>query len=142
MTTVTQLRPSRAPPSVRPAPRPRYGRSARNKLNIYASQLGVGGTTWARTSSSPINTPAAKGSADVTLARYGIARAVWQDSRNVDADIYAASIASGVSAWLMPECRTACPVHLPSAGRSGERLQAARSAGLRVRRKICYCRER
>src|SRR5206468_4478672 len=70
-----------------------------SQQNIYSSQLAAGGSTWATNKRVTDNTAAAKDFPDVVVGADGTAYAVWQDSRNGNADIYFASLASGGSAW-------------------------------------------
>lgn len=68
--------------------------------NIYAAQLtAAGGTTWAANMKVTDNTVAVKDLPDVAVGVDGAAYAVWQDSRNGNADIYFAKLSPGASAW-------------------------------------------
>ncbi len=72
--------------------------------NIYASQLTTaGGTTWAANKKVTDNTAALKDFPDVTVDPANTAYAVWQDSRNGNADIFFSSLTNGGSAWAANE---------------------------------------
>lgn len=72
-------------------------RSSQN--NIYASTLAAGGSTWAANKKVTDNTAAVKDFPDVAVSADGTSYAVWQDSRNGNADIYFSTLTSGGSAW-------------------------------------------
>jgi RHS repeat-associated protein len=72
-------------------------RSSQN--NIWSSQLSVGGSTWAANKQVTDNTAAVKDFPDVTVGLDGTAYAVWQDSRNGNADIYFSKLPPGAIAW-------------------------------------------
>lgn len=78
-----------------------------SQINIYSSQLTTpGGTSW-QTPNKKItdNTAAAKDFPDVAVGSDGTAYAVWQDSRNGNADIYFAKLAPGGAAWTTPNVK-------------------------------------
>jgi RHS repeat-associated protein len=72
-------------------------RSSQN--NIYASTLASGGSTWAANKKVTDNTAAVKDFPDVAVGADGTSYAVWQDSRNGNADIFFSSLTSGGSTW-------------------------------------------
>jgi RHS repeat-associated protein len=72
-------------------------RSSQN--NIYSSLLAAGGSTWAVNKKITDNTAATKDFPDVTVGSDGTSYAVWQDSRNGNADIFFSTLASGGSNW-------------------------------------------
>jgi RHS repeat-associated protein len=72
-------------------------RSGQN--NIYASTLAAGGSAWAANKRVTDNTAAVKDFPDVAVGADGTSYAVWQDSRNGNADVFFSSLASGGSAW-------------------------------------------
>jgi len=73
-------------------------RSSQN--NIYSAQLTTaGGTAWGPNKKITDNTAAVKDFPDVAVGTDGTAYAVWQDSRNGNADIYFSKLAPGASAW-------------------------------------------
>ena len=72
-------------------------RSSQN--NIYGSTLPAGGSAWAANKRVTDNTAAAKDFPDITVAADGTSHAVWQDSRNGNADIFFSSLTSGGAAW-------------------------------------------
>jgi RHS repeat-associated protein len=72
-------------------------RSSQN--NIYSSTLASGGSTWAVNKKITDNTAATKDFPDVTVGSDGTSYAVWQDSRNGNADIFFSTLASGGSNW-------------------------------------------
>jgi RHS repeat-associated protein len=72
-------------------------RSSQN--NIYSSTLASGGSTWAANKKVTDNTAALKDNPDVIVGSDGTSYAVWQDSRNGNADIYFSKLTAGGSAW-------------------------------------------
>lgn len=72
-------------------------RSSQN--NIYASTLASGGSAWAANKKVTDNTAAVKDFPDVAVGADGTSYAVWQDSRNGNADIFFSSLTSGGSTW-------------------------------------------
>jgi RHS repeat-associated protein len=73
-------------------------RSSQN--NIYSAQLTTaGGTTWGPNKKVTDNTAAVKDFPDVAVGTDGTAYAVWQDSRNGNADIYFSKLVPGANAW-------------------------------------------
>jgi RHS repeat-associated protein len=72
-------------------------RSSQN--NIYSSTLAAGGSTWAANKKVTDNTAALKDNPDVIVGSDGTSYAVWQDSRNGNADIYFSKLTQGGSAW-------------------------------------------
>jgi len=70
-----------------------------NQNNIYSSTLAAGGATWAANKRVSDNTAAAKDLPDVIVGSDGTSYAVWQDSRNGNADIYFSTLTSGGAAW-------------------------------------------
>jgi RHS repeat-associated protein len=72
-------------------------RSSQN--NIYSSTLASGGSTWAANKKVTDNTAALKDNPDVIVGADGTSYAVWQDSRNGNADIYFSKLTQGGSAW-------------------------------------------
>ncbi|MDQ2913449.1 MAG: discoidin domain-containing protein [Chloroflexota bacterium] len=72
-------------------------RSSQN--NIYSSTLASGGSIWAANKTVTDNTAAVKDFPDVAVGSDGTSYAVWQDSRNGNADIYFSTLTSGGSAW-------------------------------------------
>ncbi|MEK6225545.1 MAG: RHS repeat-associated core domain-containing protein [Chloroflexota bacterium] len=72
-------------------------RSSQN--NIYSSTLASGGSSWTTNKKVTDNTAALKDFPDVVVGSDGTSYAVWQDSRNGNADIYFSTLASGGSAW-------------------------------------------
>jgi RHS repeat-associated protein len=72
-------------------------RSSQN--NIYSSTLASGGSTWAVNKKITDNTSATKDFPDVTVGSDGTSYAVWQDSRNGNADIFFSTLPSGGSNW-------------------------------------------
>ena len=72
-------------------------RSSQN--NIYSSTLASGGNTWAANKKVTDNTAALKDNPDVIVGSDGTSYAVWQDSRNGNADIYFSKLTQGGSAW-------------------------------------------
>lgn len=80
-------------------------RSSQN--NIYSAQLTTaGGTTWGANKKVTDNTAATKDLPDVTVGSDGTAYAVWQDSRNGNADIYFAKLAPGGGGpWTTPNIK-------------------------------------
>jgi len=72
--------------------------------NIYSSQLTTaGGTTWGTNKRVTDNTAAVKDFPDVAVDSANTAYAVWQDSRNGNADIFFSSFTNGGSAWAANE---------------------------------------
>ena len=75
-----------------------------NQNNIYSSQLTVaGGTTWGGNKKVTDNTSVAKDFPDVAVDSANTAYAVWQDSRNGNADTFFSSLTNGGSAWAANE---------------------------------------
>ena len=72
-------------------------RSSQN--NIYSSLLTAGGSTWGANKKVTDNTAATKDFPDVAVGSDGTSYAVWQDSRNGNADIFFSTLASGGSNW-------------------------------------------
>jgi RHS repeat-associated protein len=72
-------------------------RSSQN--NIYSSQLPAGGTTWPANKKITDNTAALKDFPDVAVDAANTAYAVWQDSRNGNADIFFSTLTNGGAAW-------------------------------------------
>ena len=72
-------------------------RSSQN--NIYSSLLTAGGSTWAVNKKITDNTAAVKDFPDVAVGSDGTSYAVWQDSRNGNADIFFSTLASGGANW-------------------------------------------
>jgi len=73
-------------------------RSSQN--NIYSAQLTTaGGTAWGANKKVTDNTAALKDLPDVAVGTDGTAYAVWQDSRNGNADIYFSKLTPGAAAW-------------------------------------------
>ena len=70
-----------------------------NQKNIYSAQLAVGGSTWGTNLKVTDNTAADKDFPDVVVGADGTAYAVWQDSRNGNADIYYAKLPPGGNSW-------------------------------------------
>jgi RHS repeat-associated protein len=82
-------------------------RSSQN--NIYASQLNLAGCTagvWCPNKKiTTDNTSALKDFPDVAVDSNNTAYAVWQDSRNGNADIYFSSLTSGGANWVTPNVK-------------------------------------
>ncbi|MDP9335385.1 MAG: hypothetical protein M3Q30_19055, partial [Actinomycetota bacterium] len=78
-----------------------------SQINIYSSQLTTpGGTAWQTPNKKITNdTAAPKDFPDVAVGSDGTAYAVWQDSRNGNADIYFAKLAPGGAAWTTPNVK-------------------------------------
>jgi RHS repeat-associated protein len=72
-------------------------RSSQN--NIYSSTLASGGSAWAANKRVTDNTAAVKDFPDVAVGADGTSYALWQDSRNGNADIFFSSLPSGGSTW-------------------------------------------
>ena len=72
-------------------------RSSQN--NIYSSLLAAGGSTWAVNKKITDNTAAVKDFPDVAVGSDGTSYAVWQDSRNTNADIFFSTLAPGGANW-------------------------------------------
>lgn len=74
-------------------------RSGQN--NIYSSQLNVAGcTNWCANKKVTVdNSTAVKDFPDVAVGADGASYAVWQDSRNGNADIFFSSLTAGGAAW-------------------------------------------
>jgi RHS repeat-associated protein len=72
-------------------------RSSQN--NIYASTLSSPWTAWATNKKITDNTAAAKDFPDVAVGSDGTSYAVWQDSRNGNADIFYSTLSSGGATW-------------------------------------------
>ena len=76
-----------------------------SQKNIYSSQLAVGGTTWGTNLRVTDDTAADKDFPDVVVGADGTAYAVWQDSRNGNADIYYAKLPPGGNTWTTPNVK-------------------------------------
>lgn len=78
-----------------------------NQLNIYSSRLASGGSTWEvpnKKVTDNTSSSVAKDFPDVAVGADGTSYAVWQDSRNGNADIYFSSLAPGpTSTWTANE---------------------------------------
>jgi RHS repeat-associated protein len=76
-----------------------------SQKNIYSSQLAVGGATWAANLKVTNDSAADKDFPDVVVGGDGTAYAVWQDSRNGNADIYYAKLPPGGNTWTTPNVK-------------------------------------
>src|SRR4029077_20083281 len=72
-------------------------RSSQN--NIYSSSIASPWTAWGTNKKITDNTAALKDFPDVAVDSANTAYAVWQDSRNGNADIYFSSLANGAANW-------------------------------------------
>jgi RHS repeat-associated protein len=72
-----------------------------NQRNIYSSTLAAGGSAWAANKRVTDNTSSsvAKDFPDVAVGADGTSYAVWEDSRNGNADVFFSSLTSGGSTW-------------------------------------------
>ena len=71
-----------------------------NQNNIWSSRLAVGGTDWAPNLKVTVdNSTALKDFPDVAVGADGTSYAVWQDSRNGNADIFFSTLTSSGGAW-------------------------------------------
>ncbi len=78
-------------------------RSSQN--NIYSSTLINPWTAWTPNKKITDNTAAVKDFPDVAVGSDGTSYAVWQDSRNGNADIFFSTLALGGSTWATPNVK-------------------------------------
>ncbi len=82
-----------------------------NQNNIWSSTLTDGAGSWSANKRVTDNTSALKDFPDLAMDAAGVSYAVWQDSRNRNADIFFSTLAAGGATW-------AANVKIPSKRRS------------------------